>query len=108
MAERNLRRYPRQVSRIPARVVFDWGALEGTIDNIGEGGALFATDTLEGIVQEEARATVCFEGDVPGAERRLPGTVLRLERSFVGGEILRTLAIRFDEPYRPATPHPRP
>ena len=101
MVPENLRRYPRRASSIDARVEFAWGNLEGKIENIGEGGVLFVTDTLEGTVEDGNRGTVVFTEESSGSERRLPGEVLRQDRSFVAGEILRTLAVRFDAPYRP-------
>ena len=52
MPSENLRRHPRRTLELPARLHLDWGQLEGTIENIGEGGAFFVTDTLEGAVAE--------------------------------------------------------
>lgn len=98
----NLRRYPRRTARITARVDFGWGTLEGTIENIGEGGVLFVTDTLEGSVEVGDHAEVRFHPLPDAEESNVPGEVLRVERDFLAGEILRTLAIRFDHPFAPA------
>ncbi len=92
MPSTNQRRYPRRESSLPARVEFSWGEIEGTIENIGEGGVFFVTETLEGRVEPEDRAHVRFEGE------RVPGTVVRVERYFHDGRVYRALAVRFDTP----------
>ena len=98
MTERNLRRYPRKTTRIEARVVLDRVELDGRIENIGEGGVFFVTDTLEGVVTEGDRAEIRFTPEGSDRETRVRGEVLRVERDFHEGEILRTLAIRFERP----------
>lgn len=101
MDDRNRRQYPREKRIAPARVVFAWGMVEGRVENIGEGGAFFVTDTLEGVVVEGDRTELYVEDIPDSAPVRLPGLVLRVERYFQEGEILRTFAIRFDAPYHP-------
>ena len=58
MPAENLRRHPREATRISARVVIDEHPLEGSVENIGEGGAFFVTDTLEGGVEVGDRVTL--------------------------------------------------
>jgi hypothetical protein len=96
---RNQRRYDRRDAKIPASLEFEWGSLEGTIENIAEGGIFFVTETLEGAVIEGDRLNVRFSDD-RGSTRSLGGAILRVERYFHDGDLYRAFAVRFDEPYR--------
>jgi len=100
MAGDNLRRHPRKTIQLPARLDLDGDRLEGRIENIGEGGAFFVTDTLEGSVEEGD--ILHLEFALGGADRRQAGIVLRVERYFHEGELFRAFAIKFEEPYLPA------
>ncbi len=93
----NLRRNVRRTVRLPARLEFPWGHLQGRIENIAEGGGFFVTGTLEGVVALGDSVFVCL-GDSPGAERRVPAEVLRMERYFHEGDLYRAFALRFREP----------
>jgi len=104
MTPENQRRHPRMEARIPAWAELAWGALEGNIENIAEGGAFFVTDTLEGAVDVGERVEMRFRDPDSAEEVRLAGSVLRLERYFHEGEVFRAFAVRFDEPYEAARP----
>ena len=56
----NQRRSDRRPTRLPAVLAFPWGELDGTIENIAEGGAFFVTGTLEGAAEVGDRLTVAF------------------------------------------------
>jgi hypothetical protein len=90
----NLRRYIRRSERADARIRLSWGTLEGTVENIGEGGAFFATDTMEGIV--EVGTPVELEVSRSDGDFTATGTVLRFERYLHEGLVYRAFAIRFD------------
>jgi hypothetical protein len=99
MTGENLRRHPRKTIRLPARLDLEGDPLEGRIENIGEGGAFFVTDTLEGSVEEGDILHLEFE--LEGAAHRPAGIVLRVERYFHEGELFRAFAIKFEEPFTP-------
>ncbi|MHC4861396.1 MAG: PilZ domain-containing protein, partial [Planctomycetota bacterium] len=81
----DLRRHPRLTLRLPSTLHLEGETLDGRIENIGEGGAFFVTDTLEGSVEEGDRLDVAFEFD--SESHRVPGVVLRVERYFHEGEL---------------------
>jgi hypothetical protein len=85
-------------TRIPARVRHGAECVEGFIENLGQGGAFFATDVLEVRIDDGADADVEFEVRRSGAAEpvRRHGTVLRSERYFDGENVVRAFAIRFD------------
>ena len=96
MDDRNQRRHPRTRTAIPARVELTDGSIEGTIENLGPGGAFFATDTLEDAVDVGVSVVIVFQDPESGDERRVRGTVLRLERYFHQGGLYRALAVKFE------------
>lgn len=70
--------------------------VDGRLENLGRGGAFFVTDNLEtSILAADPVELIVVHASV---ETRIRGTVLRLETFFSGTDVLRTLAIRFDEP----------
>ena len=73
------------------------GPLDGRLENIGEGGAFFVTDTLEGSVEVGDRLVVEFE--LEEEPKKLPGAVLRVERYFHDGELFRAFAVKFEQPF---------
>jgi hypothetical protein len=95
----NQRRHPRIQTRIPARVELPGGSLPGTIENIGRGGAFVATDTLEEAIEVGASVVIVFVAPESGDERKVSGSVLRVEKYFHDGGLYRALAVKFDEPY---------
>jgi len=102
--QKNLRRHPRRTTRIAARLIFPWGTLDGSVENIGEGGIFFVTDTWEGRVDVGDKMTVEFPTPEEVEVTGFGGQVLRTERYFHEGEIFRAFAIRFEAPYTPADP----
>ena len=109
MPASNQRRHSRRPTELSAELAFDWGTLEGVIENVGEGGAFFVTDTLEGTVVVGDRLELEFHDREFGGETRFPGAVLRVDRYFHEGELYRSLAIRFERPLPPRSPeHPTP
>ncbi len=94
MVIEDLRRFPRSSMRAPASLIFEWGELEGNIENIGEGGLYFVTDTWEGPVAVGDSMTAVFTVPDQGEQRRV-AEVLRVERYFHAGELFRSFAIRF-------------
>ena len=101
MADQNQRRHPRIRTRIQARLGFSQFSIEGTIENIGQGGAFFATDTLEGSIHGGESVEVSFVEAETGDDVKLRGTVLRVERYFHEGGLYRAFAVKFDELYTP-------
>jgi len=95
----NQREHPRRVARLAARVVFSAGHLDGTIENIAEGGAFFVTDTWEVAVEEGDGVSVEFREAEDAEPARVAGRVLRVERYFHEGDLYRAFAIKFEEPY---------
>ena len=102
--QKNLRRHPRRTTQVAARLVFSWGVLDGSVENIGEGGIFFVTDTWEGRVEVGDRLTVEFPTPEEVEVNGFGGQVLRTERYFHRGEIFRAFAIRFESPYLPQNP----
>ena len=97
MREENERRHPRTRTDISAVVEFAGRAVEGIVENLGKGGAFFATDSLEEAVESGGAVTLRYRDPETGAERVHTGSVLRIERYFHEGGLYRALAIRFDD-----------
>lgn len=97
---RDRRIHSRHRTHLPARVLHHGEALEGAIENVGEGGVFFATEVLEQPVDEGSDVEVELDGvrDGQPVHLRVPGTVLRTERYFDGASVVRSFAIRFREP----------
>jgi PilZ domain len=93
MSTGNLRRHTRTALRAKARLVYTQGEIEGTIENIGEGGLFFVTDTLEGALAVGDEITAIY--DESGEEKQRSGEILRIERYFHDGELFRAFAVRF-------------
>jgi hypothetical protein len=95
----NRRIHSRRSVHVPARLSHGTDAVEGTIENIGEGGIFFATHNLEIDVDEGAVGTISFRwvrnGTAESVERT--GTILRTERYFDGEAVVRAFAMKFDE-----------
>jgi hypothetical protein len=97
---RERRIHARTKTRLEARLAREGATVAGVVENLGEGGAFFATDDLETPIPDGAEVVVTFavpRGGAP-AELRLEGTVLRSERYFDGRAVVRALAIRFASP----------
>ncbi len=98
-ASHDRRIHARTKARITARLSQGREAVEGVIENIGEGGVFFATEELEVIVDEASPVALEFtgrHGSEPTTLRRT-GRVLRTERYFDGQNVVRAFAVRFDE-----------
>jgi hypothetical protein len=94
----NRRVHSRRSVRLSAHVSRGDDSVEGTVENIGEGGAFFATKNLEIDLDEGEKATITFT--LPGAAEPTvrTGTVLRDELYFDGDAVVRSFALQFDEP----------
>jgi hypothetical protein len=92
--------HSRLATHVPARVLHGGECLEGTVENVGEGGVFFATEILEQPVDEGSDVDVEIQGfrDGQPVALKIPGTVLRTERYFDGSAVVRAFAIRFREP----------
>ena len=97
MSEGEKRAHRRAVVRHTVRVTLPGGhELDGTVENLGQLGALITTADLEGHLDVGERITMAI--DVAGASRvEVQGEVLRLEQEFAEGEVRRTFAVRFDD-----------
>jgi hypothetical protein len=95
----NRRIHSRRSARFPARLSHGSDAVEGTVENIGEGGVFFATHNLEIDVDEGAPGRVSFHCKRGGQPQELvcAGTILRTERYFDGEAVVRAFAFKFDE-----------
>jgi len=96
---RERRVHERISTRLHARVVREGDSIEGVVENVGRGGVLFSTDTLEGHVADGDEVEVEFEGRRAGSPVafRVRGTVLRAERLFDGTSVVRSFAVQFAE-----------
>jgi hypothetical protein len=94
----NRRVHARRSARIPARLAHEGDGVDGIVENIGEGGVFFATETLELSVDDGAPVVLSFQCRRNGAEAptELAGVVLRTERYFDGETVVRAFAIKFD------------
>lgn len=94
----NRRVHSRRNVRLPAHVSCGGDSVDGTVENIGEGGAFFATRNLEIDLDEGQKATITFT--LPGATEPTvrTGTMLRDELYFDGDAVVRSFALQFDEP----------
>ena len=90
--------HARLAVKLAARLVRDGVSIDGVVENVGQGGVFFSTETLETAVEDGARVRVEFDAVRDGAPVRIceDGTVLRAERYFDGQSVVRSFAIRFD------------
>ena len=95
----NRRIHSRRSVRIPGRLSHGNDAVEGTIENVGEGGIFFATHNLEIDVDEGATAVISFRWSRNGTDEAVErtGTILRTERYFDGEAVVRAFAMKFDD-----------
>lgn len=91
--------HPRRASDLPATLTTEGRSMEGVVENIGEGGVFFATETLEFLLDHGTQVVVDFACQRGDKEERhtLPGTILRTERYFDGTKVVRAFAVKFDE-----------
>ena len=94
----NRRVHSRRSVRLAAQVSCGKDSVEGTVENIGEGGAFFATKNLEIDLDEGEKATITFTLPGAAAPTVRTGTVLRDELYFDGDAVVRSFALQFDEP----------
>ncbi len=94
---RDRRIHGRTSAKIRACLRHGDDAIEGVVENFGEGGVFFATEILDSVVDDGTDVTLEFEGTRDGVPVafRLPGQVLRTERYFDGQAVVRAFAIRF-------------
>jgi hypothetical protein len=102
LTQMNRRVHTRQKARISARLLSGRDSIQGTIENVGEGGVFFATEDLEIALEEGAEVTLVFRG----RRGRSPidfehsGVVLRAERYFDGESVVRAFAVKFHQNLR--------
>ena len=91
--------HSRRASDLRATLSHEGRSMDGVIENIGEGGVFFATETLEMLLDHGSHVEVRFPCRRDGEESvcELGGTVLRAERYFDGTKVVRAFAIKFDE-----------
>jgi len=97
---RERRIHARTRTSLEARLTREGTTVAGVVENVGQGGAFFATDDLETPIPDGSDVVVTFTAPRAGApaELRLAGTVLRCERYFDGRAVVRALAVRFATP----------
>ena len=99
ISQDNRRTHSRRVASIDARLSHESESVEGTVENVGEGGVFFATTNLELSVDEGSPVTISFVCSKDGAPVTIErtGSILRAERYFDGAGVVRAFAIKFDE-----------
>src|SRR5204863_7560466 len=95
----NRRIHSRRKASVAARLTRQVDSVDGTIENIGEGGVFFATEDLELQVEEGSEVVLGFRCRQHGTDTTIQraGCVLRTERYFDGESVVRAFAIKFDE-----------
>lgn len=97
----NRRTHGRRSVRVRAQIASGADVVDGTIENIGEGGVFFATQILDADLDEGSTTTLSFRC-LRGGEEELverAATILRAERYFDGEVVVRAFAMRFDRPF---------
>ena len=99
VSQDNRRIHSRRSARIAARLSHVDGSVDGVIENIGAGGAFFATEDLELKADDGGAVTISFRARRHGAEVDVEcaGTVLRADLNFDGESVVRSFAIQFAE-----------
>ncbi|MEN8150523.1 MAG: PilZ domain-containing protein [Planctomycetota bacterium] len=97
MGEQNQRQHPRIRTDIPAVVEIAGRTVEGIVENLGKGGAFFATESLEEAIEAGGAVRLRYRDPETDADRVRAGSVLRIERYFHEGGLYRALAIRFED-----------
>ena len=69
---------------------------EGVVENLGGLGALVSTSDLETVLAVGDRVTLRIVRD-GAADVAAEGEVLRLDQAFLGGDLHRMFAVKFDE-----------
>ena len=89
------RQHDRAVVRYPVRSRVGEAAISGTVENLGALGALISTVELEPHLEVgsglDLTITIADQGAV-----EVSGQILRVDQEFVGGEVQRAFAVRFD------------
>jgi hypothetical protein len=97
VSDANRRIHTRRRARVAARLAHEGASVEGVIENIGAGGAFFATEDLEMKVDDGGAVTLTFRCRKAGADAEVAcaGAVLRADLNFDGAAVVRTFAIQF-------------
>ncbi len=97
----NRRTHGRRSVRVRAQLAFGTDMIEGTIENIGEGGVFFATQILDADLDDGSTTTMLFRCLRNGVEEIVErtATILRAERYFDGEVVVRAFAMRFDQSF---------
>jgi hypothetical protein len=97
----NRRTHGRRSVRIRAQLTSGTDMIEGTVENIGEGGVFFATQILDADLDDGATTALTFRCLRNGTEELVErtATILRAERYFDGEVVVRAFAMRFDRAF---------
>jgi len=87
------RAHRRSPVALPVRVRAGEAEMDGTIDNLGALGALISTSNLEAFL--EVGDAVQLSIETTGGPVEVDGVILRIDQEFTGGDIHRTIAVRF-------------
>jgi hypothetical protein len=99
MAEPERRSHKRARVDYPVRVRAASGEeFDGTVDNLGELGALVATRNLE--VTFDVGDVLTLRIDTGKGTVEAEGQVLRIEQEFAEGDVGRSFAVRFSRPLK--------
>lgn len=97
VSQDNRRIHSRKSARIAAHLAHRDGSVDGVIENIGAGGAFFASEDLELKVDDGGAVTLSFrcKKDGTDVDVECAGTVLRADLNFDGASVVRAFAIQF-------------
>jgi hypothetical protein len=87
------RAHKRTPVALPVRVRAGEAEMDGTIDNLGALGALISTANLEALL--EVGGAVQLSIETADGRVDVDGVILRIDQEFTGGDIRRTIAVRF-------------
>ncbi len=91
------RQHERVVARHPVQIrVGDAATISGTVENLGALGALISTIELEPPLDVGSELDLAIVVSGKGAIE-VSGQILRVDQEFVGGEVRRAFAVRFDQ-----------
>ncbi len=96
MTGRDKRRHERTIVQWVVAITKQAGTtFSGTVENLGVLGALVSTPELEPSLTVGDRVELAMHRE--GQALQVSGEVLRVDQEFLGGDIRRTFAVKFDE-----------
>ncbi len=91
------RQHDRSVVRYPVQIrIGEAATISGTVENLGALGALISTVELEPHLDVGSELGLTITISDQGAVE-VSGQILRVDQEFVGGEVRRAFAVRFDQ-----------